>query len=86
MSHDDAYPWLLSFLTNDRLAELLASPGASTAERYELPNLRGLCFVLRGYLAPSSSAGLAPDQLGKSLGEFLRARHVDVPTSLLPRP
>ncbi|MFL6126476.1 acyclic terpene utilization AtuA family protein [Actinophytocola sp.] len=84
VSQDDAYPWLLSFLTTDRLVELLASPTATTVERYELPKLRGLCFVLQGYLGPSSSAGLSLDQLGKSLGEFLRARHVDVPVSLLP--
>ncbi len=84
VSQDDAYPWLLSFLTTDRLTELLASPKAITIKRYELPKLRGLCFVLQGYLAPSSSAGLSLDQLGKSLGEFLRARHVDVPVSLLP--
>jgi hypothetical protein len=84
VSEDDAYPWLLSFLTVDRLTELLASPKAIPVERYEMPKLRGLCFVLQGCLAPSSSAGLALDQLGKSLGEFLRARHVDVPVSLLP--
>ncbi|PSL52506.1 uncharacterized protein DUF1446 [Saccharothrix carnea] len=84
VNQDDAYPWLLSFLTTDRLTELIAGPTPFTAERYELPKLRGLCFVLQGYLAPSSSSGLLLDQLGKSLGEFLRARHVDVPTSLLP--
>ncbi|MEV7098343.1 acyclic terpene utilization AtuA family protein [Amycolatopsis sp. NPDC051045] len=81
---DVAYPWLVSFLTTDRLTELLAAPAEVTVERYELPNLRALCFVLGGYLAPSSSAGLSLDQLGKGVGEFLRARHVDIPLSVLP--
>ena len=53
-------------------------------ERYEQANLHGISFVLRGYFPPSGSANLALDQIGKSLGEFLRARHVDVPTALLP--
>jgi hypothetical protein len=84
VGEDAAYPWLVSFLTADRLTELLAAPAEVTVERYELPNLRALCFVLRDRLAPSSSAGLSLDQLGKGLGEFLRARHVDIPLSLLP--
>ena len=84
VAEDVAYPWLVSFLTADRLTELLAAPPEVTVERHELPNLRALCFVLRGYLAPSSSSGLSLDQLGKGLGEFLRARHADIPLSLLP--
>ncbi|MGW0246598.1 acyclic terpene utilization AtuA family protein [Nocardia goodfellowii] len=81
---DAAYPWLLSFLTAARVTELLALPPTVTVDRYEFPKLRGLCFVLRNYLAPSSSGGLSLDQLGKSLGEFLRARHADIPVSVLP--
>ncbi|PXX71780.1 uncharacterized protein DUF1446 [Nocardia tenerifensis] len=84
VSEEAAYPWLLSFLTADRLVRLLAAPASVTVERYEFPRLRGLVFVLRDYLAPSSSSGLSLDQLGKSLGEFLRARHVEVPIALLP--
>jgi hypothetical protein len=84
VAEDVAYPWLVSFLTVDRLIELLAVPPEVTVERHELPNLRALCFVLRDYLAPSSSSGLSLDQLGKGLGEFLRARHADIPLSLLP--
>ncbi|MEV6823800.1 acyclic terpene utilization AtuA family protein [Amycolatopsis sp. NPDC051102] len=84
VSEDAAYSWLVSFLTADRLTELLAAPAEVTVERYALPNLRALCFVLRGHLAPSSSAGLSLDQLGKGLGEFLRARHADIPLSILP--
>ena len=37
----------------------------------------------RGYFGSSGSANLDLDQIGKSLGEFLRSRHVDVPTALL---
>ncbi|MEU5264203.1 acyclic terpene utilization AtuA family protein [Amycolatopsis sp. NPDC021455] len=79
-----AWPWLATYLTADRLRELLGCPDAVAIERYEQPNLHGISFVLRGYFPPSGSANLALDQIGKSLGEFLRARHVDVPTALLP--
>jgi hypothetical protein len=79
---DAAYRWLTAYLTTTELARLLGAPDHVTVVRYRLPNLRGLSFVLTGYLAPSGSANLALDQIGKSLGEFLRARHVDVPVDL----
>lgn len=80
---DAAYRWLTAYLTTAELARLLGTPGHVAVERYALPNLRGLCFVLNGYFAPSGSASLSLDQIGKSLGEFLRARHVDVPIAVL---
>ncbi len=80
---ENAWPWLAAFLTADRLRDLLGCPESVVIERYEQPNLRGISFVLRDYLPPSGSANLALDQIAKSLGEFLRARHVEVPTTLL---
>lgn len=78
-----ALQWLTAFLTADKLRELLGCPEDVTIERYEQPLLHGLSFVLRDYFQPSGSANLALDQIGKSLGEFLRARHVEVPLSVL---
>ncbi|WP_433042049.1 acyclic terpene utilization AtuA family protein [Dactylosporangium sp. CS-033363] len=77
------WPWLAAFLTEERLRDLLGCPDEVVIERYEQPRLRGISFVLRGYFPPSGSANLALDSIGKSLGEFLRARHVAVPTALL---
>ncbi len=82
---DAAYAWLAGYLTAAELARLLGISDSITVQRYEQPTLRGLSFVLTGYFAPSGSANLALDQIGKSLGEFLRARHVDIPVALLPR-
>jgi hypothetical protein len=39
--------------------------------------------VLKGYFGPSGSGNIALDPIGKGLGEFLRARLVDVPVELL---
>lgn len=80
---DTTYRWLTEYLTAARVARLVNASDHVTVHRHALPNLRGLSFVLAGYFAPSGSANLALDQIGKSLGEFLRARHVDVPAVLL---
>ena len=81
--HARAYPWLVSYLTAERLRDLLNLTDAVAVERFEMPNLHGISFVLRGFFGTSGSANLALDQVGKSLGEFLRARHVDIPVALL---
>ncbi|MBT2385293.1 acyclic terpene utilization AtuA family protein [Streptomyces sp. ISL-11] len=82
VSDPTAYPWLASYLTVAELRRLLGIEGVDV-ERYEQPLLHGISFVLKGYFSPSGSANLDLDQIGKSLGEFLRARHVDIPASLL---
>jgi len=79
-----AYPWLAGYLTGERLRDLLGLGADVAIERYEMPRLHGVSFVLRGYFGTSGSANLDLDQIGKSLGEFLRARHVDVPVAFLP--
>jgi hypothetical protein len=50
-----------------------------------LPNVRGLMIVLKGYFGASGSGNIALDPIGKGIGEFLRARMVDLPAELLAR-
>ncbi|MGI5246876.1 acyclic terpene utilization AtuA family protein [Dactylosporangium sp. CA-139066] len=76
-----AYEWLRSELTQRRLKELL--PEAGEVERYELPNLRAINFVLRGILGEGVAASTRFDPQGKALGEWLRSRVVEVPEELL---
>jgi hypothetical protein len=78
---DEAYDWLSSFLTVEKLKELL--PEAGEVDRYELPNLRALNFVLRGLLGEGVASSTRFDPQAKALGEWLRARHVDIPEALL---
>jgi hypothetical protein len=40
---------------------------------------------VHGNLGTGGSSNGRLDALGKSVGEYLRARHLDVPTALLPR-
>ena len=63
------------------LKELL--PEAGEVDRYELPNLRALNFVLHGLLGEGVASSTRFDPQAKALGEWLRARHVDIPEALL---
>jgi hypothetical protein len=83
---DAAYAWLSAELTVDRLKQLLPETKELTVERYELPNLRALNFVVHGLLGEGVASSTRVDPQAKSLGEYLRAKHVDVPLSLLDPP
>jgi hypothetical protein len=80
---DAGYAWLAGFLTVARLKELLPETAPLPVERYELPNLRAVNFVIAGLLGEGVAASTRLDPQAKSLGEWLRARIVDVPLELL---
>ena len=71
---DRAFEWLAGFLTVDRLKLLLPEVEPLLVERYELPNLRSLNFVIEGLLEEGVAASSRIDAQAKSLGEWLRAR------------
>lgn len=76
-----AYEWLNSFLTTEKLKELL--PEAHEVSRYELPNLKALNFVLHGLLGEGVASSTRFDPQAKALGEWLRSREVEIPEELL---
>lgn len=78
-----AYEWLQSYLTVERLHVLLPEADGLEIDRYELPNLKALNFVVKGLLGEGVSSSTRTDPQAKSLGEFLRAKLVDVPLDLL---
>ncbi|HEX5367412.1 MAG TPA: hypothetical protein VFW63_12210 [Acidimicrobiales bacterium] len=80
---DEGWSWLRAFLTTGRLRRLLPEAAGLPVDRYELPSLRSLNFVLHGLLEEGVAASTRADPQAKSLGEWLRARVVDVPTALL---
>jgi Acyclic terpene utilisation family protein AtuA len=81
---DDAYVWLHQFLTVDRLRQLMpAETEGLDVRRFELPNIRAVNFVIMGLLGRGVAASTRLDPQGKGLGEYLRAKVVDLPTRLV---
>ena len=78
-----AYDWLRQFLTTERFRELLTEASVLEIDRYELPNLLALNFVVHGILAPGVSGTARPDPQAKGLGEYLRSRVVTAPSALI---
>ena len=83
---DDAYVWLHRTLTVERLRELMpAETEGLEVTRYELPNLRAINFVIVGLLGRGVAASTRTDPQAKGLGEYLRAKVVDLPTAAARR-
>ncbi len=80
--NDEAYDWLRATITTDRLRELLPETAELAIDRYELPNLRAVNFVLHGLLGDGVGGSTRFDPQAKALGELVRARVVDMPVGL----
>lgn len=80
---EHGFAWLRDELTVDRLKQLLPEAAPLEVERYELPNMSAVNFVLRGFLGEGVSSGTRLDPQAKGLGEWLRARVVELPEELL---
>jgi hypothetical protein len=81
---DEAWAWLDVVLTTEHLRALLPELAPLAVDRHRLPALRALNFVVHGLLEEGVAASTRQDPQAKSLGEWLRARLVDVPEALLP--
>lgn len=79
---DEAYAWLYQYLTVEQFKALLPDMAGYTIERYEMPNLRALNFYIRGVLRDGVSSNNRIDGQAKSLGEYLRAKHIEAPVSI----
>jgi hypothetical protein len=77
---DEQYSWMASFLTPEKIQELLPDTRALTVKRSELPNLLALNFVIVGLLEEGVAASTRMDAQAKGLGEYLRAKIVELPT------
>ncbi|WP_256726461.1 acyclic terpene utilization AtuA family protein, partial [Streptomyces acidiscabies] len=76
---DEAWRWLAHELTVDRFRELLPETRALPVTRHVLPGLRAVNFVVEGILGAGVASQHRFDPQAKALGEWLRARYVDVP-------
>lgn len=80
---DDAWRWLAHELTVERFRQLLPETADFAVERHVLPNLRALNFVVDGLLGEGVASQARFDPQAKAVGEWLRARHLEIPEVLL---
>jgi len=84
---DETFTWLDGWWVEDHVRDLLPrSDRHRQLHLWRLPNLRAVGVTIPGYLGRGAAHNLALDPQAKGLGEYLRARHVDLPASLLDGP
>jgi hypothetical protein len=80
------YEILRSLLTPERVKAHFGAIVRGPVERFELPNLRGLNFILHDSLGGGGSASLKTDAQGKTHAMALLRMQVEVPEDYeLPR-
>lgn len=72
------YPLLVRELTVERVAAHFAGMLTGGVERYELPNLHALNFLLHGALGGGGTVSLKTDAQGKTLSTALLRMEVEV--------
>lgn len=82
---DEAWRWLAHELTTARFRELLPETGPLPVTRHVLPGLRALNFVVEGILGAGVASQHRFDPQAKALGEWLRARYVELPEGVAAR-
>ena len=73
------YPWLERTLTRDRVAAHFKGAITGGVDRFELPNLNALNFLLHGALGGGGTLSLKTDAQGKVYSTALLRMVVDVP-------
>ncbi|UGY92055.1 acyclic terpene utilization AtuA family protein [Streptomyces gobiensis] len=81
--NQETWRWLAHTLTADRFRALLPETAELPVVRHVLPNLRALNFVVDGLLGEGVASQARFDPQAKAVGEWLRARHLEIPEVLL---
>ena len=79
----EAFAWLSSYLSINKLKELMHEAEERKIDRYDLPNLLSLNFIFHGLLEEGVAASTRQDPQAKALGEYLRAKVVEIPKNLM---
>ncbi|EMC91742.1 hypothetical protein BAUCODRAFT_302991 [Baudoinia panamericana UAMH 10762] len=84
--HKDEWEWLRSLLSVETVKRLLADEyKGKKIDRFELPNMHAVHFLLHDHLDRGVSCSSSYDFLGKNVAEYLRSKHVDLPVKYLNR-
>ncbi|KAF2110923.1 hypothetical protein BDV96DRAFT_500348 [Lophiotrema nucula] len=84
--HNDEWDWLRTLLSTNRMIALLGPEYLGHGiDRFEMPNIRAVHFLIRDHLDRGFNTTSSLDALGKNLCEFLRAKYVEIPNKFLER-
>ncbi|MEX2117047.1 MAG: hypothetical protein WEB37_09165 [Bacteroidota bacterium] len=76
---EEHYPILRDFVTLERVKRHFAGIALGPVERYELPNLWALNFLLHNALGGGGTKSLKNDAQGKTLAAALLRMELDLP-------
>jgi hypothetical protein len=80
IANDDRfYPVLVDQVTADRVRAHFGSLVEGPVERFELPNLGALNFLLHGALGGGGTVSLRTDAQGKTFGSSLLSLEIELP-------
>ena len=80
---EKAYAWMLRAITEEWVASVAAGFARGRVQRYEVPNLLALNFILHDSLGGGGSSSLLTDAQGKTHAQALLRCAVDVPDDIL---
>src|SRR5688500_2592955 len=78
----ELYPLLVSELTTGRVKEHFRGICEGAVERFELPNLHALNFLLHNSLGGGGTVSLRTDAQGKTLSTAMLRMEIEVPDEL----
>ena len=81
--HPDLFPFLKKELTSERVKEHMKYVCKGEVERYELPNIGALNFILNESLGGGGTVSLKLDAQGKTHASQVLRMDIDVPEELL---
>ncbi|HCI71129.1 MAG TPA: hypothetical protein DHV30_11250 [Balneola sp.] len=81
--HPDIYPFLKKELTSEKVKEHMKYVCKGKVERYELPNIGALNFILNESLGGGGTVSLKLDAQGKTHASQVLRMDIEVPEELL---
>ena len=81
--HPDIYPFLVENLTSERVKEHMKHICKGEVERFEMPNIGALNFILNESLGGGGTVSLKLDAQGKTHASTLLRMEMNVPSDLL---
>ncbi len=83
--HPDVYPFLVDYLTTEKVKEHMKYVCKGDVERYEMPNIGALNFILHDSLGGGGTVSLKLDAQGKTHAMQVLRMDVEVPDELLDK-